>query len=68
VTAAEFVSKLSPVDLERLITIFLFLADNSHTLRLRDGGFLRDGTDTKQFFIEVVEELAHRTTGRTISA
>jgi hypothetical protein len=52
-TAKEFVSRLAPVDLDRLALIFNFLADHEHDLQLESGLPLRDGIDFEAFHREV---------------
>jgi hypothetical protein len=64
-TPKELVSRLAPVELERLRLIFLFLAANAHELRTNADCRLLDASDWKEFLHEVADELAEAGQGRT---
>lgn len=57
-TPKELVTRLAPVELERLRSIFLFIAANAHELRCESGTQLRDASDWKEFLHEVGDALA----------
>lgn len=59
-TSRAFVKNLAPVELERIMHIFLFLANNAGELRTNDGLRLNDSADWRQFFKEVAGGLAER--------
>ena len=52
-TAKEFISRLAPVDLERLALIFNHLGTHVGDLRLENGSRLNDGTDFAAFLCEL---------------
>jgi hypothetical protein len=52
-TAKEFVSRLAPLQLERLALIFNYLADHEHELRLEGGGRINDNLDCAAFHREL---------------
>ncbi len=56
-TAKEFVCHLAPVELERLASIFNFLAEHEHELQLASGQPLNDGLDFAAFLREVAAAL-----------
>jgi hypothetical protein len=56
-TSKEFISCLAPVDTERLIAIFDFLADHWYEFRLINGQRLNDGIDASAFHREVAAAL-----------
>ena len=54
-TAHDFISKFGYEHMDRLGTIFLYLAEFSYQARLQDGKQLRDATDFRQFLRELSE-------------
>jgi len=55
VTAYDIIAKFAPEDMDRLSTVFLYLAEHSYEARLRDGKLLRDATDFRGFLRELSE-------------
>ncbi len=56
-TAKEFVARLAPVEFERLVLIFNYLADHAHELRLISGDRLNDILDFAAFLRELAAAL-----------
>jgi hypothetical protein len=61
-TPKEIVSRLAPVELDRLRLIFKFMAANAHELTCDSGEKLRDASDWKEFLNEVADALAEAST------
>ena len=57
-TPKEIVSRLAPVDFERLRLIFSFLAANADELKVESGLHLLSRGDWKEFLNEMADELA----------
>jgi hypothetical protein len=54
-TAYDVIAKFAPADMDRLSSIFLYLAEHSYEARLKDGKQIRDATDFRYFLRELSE-------------